>query len=52
MFRFQATVYTPASYVRWRRGGVVGVSQAESGTSAKGHLADRTFCIYEYQLAP
>jgi hypothetical protein len=27
--------------VRWRRGG--DVSQAEPGTPAKGHLADRTF---------
>jgi hypothetical protein len=33
----------------WWRGG--GASQAELGTSAKGHLADRIFCIYKYQLA-
>jgi hypothetical protein len=34
----------------WRRGG--GVSQAEPGTSAKGHLAVGVFCIYKCQLAP
>jgi hypothetical protein len=33
----------------WWRGG--GASQAELGTSAKGHLTDRIFCIYKYQLA-
>jgi len=26
-------------------------SQAEPGTSAKGHLADGAFCTYKYQLA-
>jgi hypothetical protein len=47
-----ATVYTrqPGGVVaRWRRGD--SVPQAEPGTSAKGHLADGTFCIYKYQLA-
>jgi hypothetical protein len=39
-----------ARWWRWRRGG--GVSQAEPGTSAKGHLADGAFCIYKFQLAP
>jgi hypothetical protein len=42
------SLYPPARYVEWRGGGV---SQAEPGTSAKGHLADGTFCIYMYQLA-
>jgi hypothetical protein len=45
------SLYASARYARrwWWRGG--GASQAEAGTPAKGHLADRMFCIYKYQLA-
>jgi hypothetical protein len=39
------SLYTPTR----RRGG--SASQAEPGTSAKGRLADGTFCTYKYQLA-
>jgi hypothetical protein len=44
-----SSLYASARYARWWRGG--GVSQAEPRTPAEGHLADRMFCIYKYQLA-
>ena len=39
----QQPIHVSQVVARWWRGG--GVSQAEPGTSAKGHLADGVFCL-------